>query len=167
MEKICEFKWLFMQANKTRKFFNCNKKRLPTYSSLSRKKEEDEDYLYNMDFQPASSQNRFRLKSYNKKFSDYYQQKKEQYPNESVENSFGLLANIKKHLKEESSKQIYGTEIPEKRTFETPEYVTLSRMVWPEVMNKELVNKRSNNIPLTGQPIKKERSISNLICLTL
>lgn len=148
-----------MQANKNRKFFNCNKKRLPTYTCLARQKEEDrEDSKSSFDFQPASSQNRFKLKSTNKRFADYYSQKKESYPNESVENSFGLLANIKKHLKEESSKQIYGTEVQEKRTMETPEYVTLSRMVWPEVMNKELVNKKASNIPLTGQPIKKERS---------
>lgn len=158
-EKICEFKWLYIHSNKYHKFFNSNKKRLPSYSTLTKETKNSKVYEEKKEAQAqASSHTRFGLRSHSKKYKEFCETQKTPKSQEVFENSFMLFQNIKNHLKQDSAKAIYTSEpgqimeIPE-----TTEHVQLNRMVWPEHMDNTLKTKIQTGVPLTGRSLNKEK----------
>jgi hypothetical protein len=162
-ERLLEFKWILLQQNKQKKFYNCNKKRLPSYSSLSKESEEDKkpEKLFPVDSASVSSQSKFKLKKTAEKYSSYCERNKDLYPNETLENSFTLLNSIKNYLTQDSSRNIYGQEIPDRKPQDQSEFFSLARMVWPEVMNGQLLTKKEKNLPLTGIPNLKKTKVNH------
>ena len=149
-----------MHSNKNRKFFNCAKKRLPSYSTVTKEIAYSDAQEEKKQSSPqGSSHQRFGLRFHRQNYKDYYGQKQDHRSQENYESSFPLFQNIKNHLRHDTTRNLYGGEIPQ--TYRPPEAIehqALSRIIWPEAMNSNLHNKIQSGIPLSGRPIDKEKS---------
>ncbi len=149
-----------MQSNKKRKFFNSAKKRLPEHVPISKETAFSEVYTEKkLKLSQGSSQNRFALRFHGDKYKQFYDSHRDNRSQDHYESSFTFLRNIKHHLRQENGKIIYANEAIQTNRPHSVEPVDLNRIALPEIINQSLKGKILAGAPLTGKPIKKEKSI--------